>query len=211
MEIGSEFHYIGQEKGKGILLPIGVDDYAYVFSGRTAIETILNNISIHKVLLPSYCCDSMIEPFRNAKVEIEFYPVYYDKGLKVELNVFQDSDCILWCNYFGFSVDFPDIRCFLERGGIVIEDITHSLFSEKNYHDESHYLIASLRKWEPVLCGGISLSRVNKLKYIPYEQPEEMFLTKKKAAMELKRRYLEGKNNVSKQEYLQMLDRKSVV
>lgn len=206
MEIGSEFHYMIQEEGKGVQLPKGIEDYVYSFSGRTAIEIILNNISIKKVMLPSYCCDSMIEPFRRANIEIEFYSVYYDQGLKVELNIRKDTDCILWCNYFGFSLEIPDIKYFLEQGGIVIEDITHSFFSRKSYHEESHYLVASLRKWEPILCGGLSFSKVNKLLYVPTEKPNTLFLEMKRNAMKLKKKYLEGEKNVSKQEYLQLFN-----
>ena len=57
-------------------LPTGSDN-TFVFSGRTAIETVLRDIGnqAQKALLPSYCCESMIEPFYKTGIEVAFYPV----------------------------------------------------------------------------------------------------------------------------------------
>ena len=173
-----------------------------VFSGRTAIETVLNNEPwIGKALLPSYCCDSMIEPFRKAGIEVGFYSVYYDGQLKHDLK-YDDVDCILWCNYFGFRFEMPDLRDFINKGGIVIEDITHSLYSENKYNVQSHYLVASLRKWEALICGGYCGAKGNRMINVPQAHPNEWFVKKKWTAMTLKQRYLEGDNGVSKEEYL---------
>ena len=77
-EIGSEFHKIPFEEGEGFEYPIPGQ---LVFSGRTAIETVLKELpKAKKALLPSYCCESMIQPFLNAGIEIEFYPVNYIDG-----------------------------------------------------------------------------------------------------------------------------------
>ena len=98
-EIGSEFPSVTLDTGSGIVFPPRIIDSVFTFSGRTAIETVLNNEpSIKHVLLPSYCCNSMIEPFRNANLKVSFYPVYYDGKLKINLNIKEYIDCILWCN-----------------------------------------------------------------------------------------------------------------
>lgn len=203
-EIGSEFsvEYINERNKTGIP---GLDKGQMVFSGRTAIETVLlNESSIHNALLPSYCCDSMIEPFRKAGVNVNFYSVNYVGGISIGLELNEEVDCILWCNYFGFSVPMPDFSDFIHRGGVVIEDITHSLYSEKQSHDQSHYLVASLRKWEAVLCGGYCASRKGILGLFPQGIPFESFLKLKKKAMDLKRRYLLGENDIAKSEFLQI-------
>lgn len=204
-EIGSEFEYIDTNYKNGVQLP-KEKSFKYVFSGRTAIETVLmNEKSINHALLPSYCCTSMVEPFRKAGIRVDFYPVNY-KGLKlqVELKISRGVDCILWCNFFGFSVLMPDLGEFLERGGIVIEDITHSLYSKKTFNCQSHYLVASLRKWEAIYCGGYCVSRIGDLPSGLNSAPSEEFLAQKKMAMYLKRRYIEGDTTIPKQEFLSL-------
>lgn len=187
------------------MAPLDNNRSQFVFSGRTAIETVLKNEpDIHKALLPSYCCDSMIEPFRRAEIEVCFYSVSYENGLQVNLIIPEDVDCILWCNYFGFSVSMPDMGEFLARGGIVIEDITHSFYSKVQSHEQSTYLVASLRKWEPLLCGGYCASRKSVMNQVPDRGPTEGFATLKMSAINLKKRYLEGDTEVEKSVFLGM-------
>ena len=173
-EIGSEFHSVATDSGEGIRFP---REGVLTFCGRTAIEAVLKKIpEVKTALLPSYCCDSMIEPFRRAGIEVKFFNVNYENGLKVEVN--GSADVLLWCNYFGFQNEMPDFD------GIVIEDITHSLLSQVSHHPRSDYLIASVRKWEPVRCGGYC-STSAELKAPPAE-----FVDNKCAAMSLKSAYL---------------------
>ena len=201
-EIGSEYHRIPFGSGSGIVLPI---PGSLVFSGRAAIETVLKEIpNAKKACFPSYCCDSIIEPFRNAGIETEYYPVFYQDGLKIETEIPEDVDIFLWCNYFGFRTEFPDMTDFINRGGVIIEDITHSFLSDHAYHTQSRYLIASLRKWEPVNCAGYCASTAGALSYEPTESPPEAFLEQKAAAMQLKTEYLNDLDEAKKPIYLQM-------
>lgn len=203
-EIGSEFHFGNLQNREIFIAPAGVDS-CLVFSGRTAIETVLKNEpNIRKALLPSYCCDSMIEPFRRAGVNVDFYSVTFEEGLKIDLKTIEDVDCILWCNYFGFRVLMPELTDFIARGGIVIEDITHSFFSVQQHNKQSRYLVASLRKWEPILCGGYVESREGELRNKPGNMPSVEFQEKKKKAMKLKAEYLAGVSNIEKHSFLSM-------
>lgn len=201
-EIGSEYHYIEKNKGKGIPFPSIVNDYSLVFSGRTAIETIIENTKIRKVMFPSYCCDSMLQPFRNANIDICFYQVDFDNGLKIDINIPEDVNCILWCNYFGFNTPMPDFSDFLSHGGIIIEDITHSYFSRRQYDDQSCFLIASLRKWDAILCGGYCATKEGILMTKPSSIPSKWYVSRKKKAMIDKLNYLENKCMINKEEYI---------
>ena len=206
-EIGSEFSIEPINEGSIVQIP-GITEGTLVFSGRTAIETVLKNeLKIHKALLPSYCCDSMIEPFRKAGIDIGFYNVNYDNGMEVSLDISKDTDCILWCNYFGFSNNMPDLSDFINRNGVIIEDITHSFYSTNMYHEQSEYLVASLRKWEPVLCGGYCLSRKKTLSFKPTKKPAESFIIQKEKAMILKKQYLEGKIDINKDAFLDLFSK----
>ena len=139
-EIGSEFEWQDQsENSTGFALLPKYDDGCLTFSGRTAFETVIADIGqIKKVYFPSYCCDSMIEPFRNEKVTIEFYSVDYTDNFSVSLHIPEDCDVLVLCNYFGYRVEYSpkEIAGFKSRGGIVIEDITHSFLSEQQYHNQ---------------------------------------------------------------------------
>ena len=202
-EIGSEFSE--EHPVLNCSMHSGWDAGVLTFSGRTAIETVLKNEPlIRKAMLPSYCCDSMIEPFRKAGISVCFYPVEYADGLKIELTIADDVDCLLWCNYFGFRREMPDVSGFISRGGIVIEDITHSLFSKVPFHEQSHYLVASVRKWEPILCGGYCVSRKRPMAEFPISKPAPNFLKIKTVAMQMKAKYLKGDHSVEKDKFLQL-------
>lgn len=201
-EIGSEFHRLIPDQGCGY--PFKSHE-KIVFSGRTAIETVLKNTpDAKKAALPSYCCESMIIPFRKAGIEVEFYDVQYENGLQINTDISNDIDILLWCNYFGFKTEMPDLSSFKENGGIIIEDITHSFLSEQQYHSQSDYLVASLRKWEPIYCGGYCAATKGELQYIPDTEPSDDFIRVKHQAMNLKSEYLADHDELKKPEFLRM-------
>lgn len=186
MEIGSEFNSKSIENGEGISFP---KSGTLTFSGRTAIETVLKEtFGVNTALLPSYCCDSVIEPFRKAGISVSFYDVNHKDGLKI--NLFQNADVLFWCNYFGFETEMPNFN------GIIIEDITHSLLSDVSHNKRSDYWVASLRKWEPIYCGGYC--SVNK----KLKSPPDEFLTLKANAMNLKTEYLLNSDEQKKKMFL---------
>ena len=187
-ELGSEFHEMPAECGGGIKLP---RPGTLVFSGRTAIEAVLKKLpAARSVLLPSYCCDSMIVPFRKAAIETRFYDVGWNEGFEIKAE--GTADILLWCNYFGFKNEIPAFD------GVIIEDITHSFLSEQQYHEKSDYLVASIRKWEPLNCGGYCSVEAGR------QLPPKEYIDLKTAAMKLKARYLSSHDAEEKQKYLQM-------
>ena len=188
-EIGSEFHRMPVEFGRGLTYP---RQGSLVFSGRTAIESVLKKIpDARSVLIPSYCCDSMIVPFRDAGIEVKHYSVSWADGLKIELD--GSADILLWCNYFGYRNEMPNFD------GLVIEDITHSLLSEKQNHERSDFLVASLRKWEPVYCGGYCSVDVR-----GGLTPSVHFVNNKSSAMKMKAEYLQNFDENKKTKFLQL-------
>ena len=187
-EIGSEFHRVAPDLGHGLGFP---RPGSLVFSGRTAIEAVLRKLpDAHTALLPSYCCNSMIVPFRAAGIDVSFYKVEWDDRLKIGMD--GNADILLWCNYFGYKNEMTSFD------GVIIEDITHSILSDKASHPQSDYLVASLRKWEPIICGGYCSF------YVDGEEPPDKFVNLKTAAMELKTEYLEEPQTEKKERFLQM-------
>lgn len=191
MEIGSEFHRVAPDSGHGLIYP---RPGSLVFSGRTAIEAVLRNLpNAHTALLPSYCCDSMVVPFRATGIDVKFYEVTWNEGLKIEID--KNADILFWCNYFGFRSPYLSMPSF---DGVIIEDITHSFLSTVPSHPHSDYLVASLRKWEPVKSGGYCSVEMNG------EEPPEEFIDLKTAAMELKTEYLKEPKSEKKERFLRM-------
>lgn len=204
-EIGSEYHYekLKNNKNDAYREIPNVQDSAFVFSGRTAIETVLlNEPHVKKAMLPAYCCNSMMEPFRKADIECVFYEVNFKNGLNIHVDIPEDVDLLLWCNYFGFRIEMPDFSEFVRRGGTIVEDITHSFFSSKQCDNQSHYLVASLRKWGPLLCGGYCATREDTLCHKPGKEPATDFLLHKRHAMSLKKDYISGDEKVDKTVFL---------
>lgn len=190
-EIGSEYQRMSLDSGYGLIYP---RPGSLVFSGRTAIEAVLQHLpDAHTALLPSYCCDSMIAPFRAAGINVKFYKVEWDDGLKVEID--GSADILLWCNYFGFHSPYLSIPAF---DGVIIEDITHSLLSDIPSHPQSDYLVASLRKWEPINCGGYCSVEMRG------KEPPERFIEEKTKAMKQKAKYQEDPQIEKKEQFLQM-------
>lgn len=143
-------------------------DMALFSSGRMAIAYVLDHIGEQKgkkkVLLPSYTCSTVIEPFLIAGYDIFFFDI--DRKLEYNSEEFQNAvllynpSVILVHGYFGFNslfnleISISDLRA---NGIIVIEDVTQTLYSEFRHLDVDYY-IGSLRKWAPLVDGGFALS-----------------------------------------------------
>lgn len=144
-EIGSEF-WQSPEK---------LYDKRLFLSGRTALEYIVRDIkstnAAQKVLLPSYCCHTMIEPFQRHGFSIRFYDVFYsaEQGcLCAELPPCQDDEVLFYMSYFGFS-QIAGLRLVDVRGKYqtIIDDRTHSWLHTESLDAQADYSFTSFRKW----------------------------------------------------------------
>lgn len=213
IEIGSEFSndniYLDEFKQLNICYG---NDNLYLMSGRTAIDFILKDIlkykKIGKAYLPSYCCQSMIDPFENNGIKCVFYDVgCSNHHLYTKLDLIEGIDVFLrMSGYFGFAdkiYDEDKILRLKEKGCIIIEDYTHSLFTSEP-SESSDYLFASLRKWLPVVCGAICSKKIGN--FVDNKLLEEMdsdLLSIRKLAMDQKKKYLSGDNEINKKNFLE--------
>ncbi|MFE4036144.1 hypothetical protein [Priestia sp. YIM B13489] len=214
-EIGSEY-WIEEIEGKEFEGPqfppwlnIG-NANEYLLSGRTAIDLVLKDILYDKrvstVYFPSYCCQSMLQPFIDNDIHIEFYNVYNtNRGLKFDIDIDQKCDIFFAMNYFGYSDGRMDyyIEKFKKRGVIIIEDITHSLLSSNSYNNYSDYRIASLRKWFPVMSGGLAAKANDSFNIKVSNNTLDEMIKVRKSAMLDKARYINGDMTVKKEDFLQ--------
>ncbi len=167
-EIGGEF-YSSEIKIDGINRIINEDKF--MLSGRTALDYIIRDIKLdHEdvkyAILPSYCCDSMIEPFIRNNLEIEFYEIYLNENgcLDVDTSMISElrgKNILLCMDYFGYNHNLAEtVFSKLGATAITIEDRTHSFFSYDN-ECECDYSFASLRKWSRFGGLGICNKRKN--------------------------------------------------
>lgn len=211
-EIGSEFWLTkDSEEIYDYKLPswlnLGIDN-KLLLSGRTAIDFVLRDIlenrEINSVYFPSYCCQSMLQPFIDHGIDIIFYDVDYEDKLRFNINTRQECDIFFAMNYFGFSKGRMDcyIETFKKRNIIVIEDSTHSLLSAKSYNTQSDYIVASLRKWFPIISGGIAIKTSEKFNIKQKDGTLEEMISIRELAMLQKGRYLNGDNSIEKVDFL---------
>lgn len=209
MEIGSEYWTMDEALtcNNSKFWNFGKDT-KFTLSGRTSIyyvlENILKNKEIKKAYLPSYSCDSMAAPFIDLGIEVEYYDVYYNEGLKYNINLDEDIDIFLAMNYFGYSSTNMDsyIEAFKNKGKIIIEDITHSILSTKKCSPNSDYLIGSLRKWFPIASGGIAVNMNSKFEVNLDSKSNSKMIDIKKSAMQNKKDYLKNQDESSKEVFL---------
>ena len=134
----------------------------YFLSGRTALYAIIQEIkeslgsfSPLTAYLPSYCCHTMIDPFLQQGVSVDFYPVVFrDGSLQQLIDSRKVCDVILVMDYFGFSI----VEKELPKSAIVVRDMTHALFSS-DYAEKlqsADYLFASFRKWGAVVGASVA-------------------------------------------------------
>ncbi len=142
-EIGSEFGYEPNIVNK---CGDASANRLYLLSGRTALDCICMDSHIESLMLPSYCCDSMIEPFIRNDVSVSFYSVGADY---VCYDFTNDCDAVLLLDYFGYVM--PEMIEIAKhehnRGKVVIYDGTHLLRGNPFISAFVDYTICSFRKW----------------------------------------------------------------
>lgn len=214
IEIGSEFWLTEEEKSTPYdpIIPVGLElgeDNRFLLSGRTAIDYVLRDIlkdrEIKTVYFPSYCCESMLQPFVDKDIQVIFYDVCYESELTFNINTSQECDIFFAMNYFGFSKGRMDgyIDLFKQKNAIVIEDSTHSILSTHSHNRKSDYIVASLRKWFSLLSGGLAVKIHGKFRVEGENGSLTEMVKIKKLAMLEKGKYINGDNSINKTEFLE--------
>ena len=196
-EIGSEFWNVPVNLKANTLLP----EYARLFiSGRVALRYIIKDIMLKKKVqtigLPSWCCDSIITPFIDEGLEVQFYPVVLENGVLKQRPNDITVDVLLVMDYFGtISHDrYDSYPC------IIIRDLTHSIFSK--YADDADYYFGSVRKWCGIVTGGFAWSKKGFSDRIAVHNADLQYINNRQRAMEQKANYING--IIDQKDYLQL-------
>lgn len=135
--------------------------------GKQSIKSVLLNIAKiedMKCYLPSYICETVIAPFKELNLKINFF--HHEPPLNPLYNQNIKHSVILFIDYFGTNfVSNKEIQYLLDNDNIVIMDLTHSIMDNTRFaiKNDNYYLIASLRKIFPIPDGGIVY--YNKVKF----------------------------------------------
>ena len=197
IEIGSEFWDADISES---LIDICDSSYdsAFLLSGRTALDFVIRDIVFKlnrgfSAYLPSYCCETMIEPFINNGCSVDFYNVDFVNGKFVQnIDIEKQCDVVLTMQYFGF-VDYSlknVIDEFKSRETIVIEDATHSFFSCNRYHNNSDYVFCSFRKWTGINAGAIALKNCSLFSIKKPDLINNKYIEFREKANEIKSKYI---------------------
>ena len=215
-EIGSNFYEIIDSSSKRME---DSKKIKFLDSGRSAISIILEQMNCKgmKVLLPIYTCESVIKPFVSRGCEIRYYKV--DENLEPVKEEFKEilqeyNPKLLYVHsYFGFDTLKKiqhEINEFCKKDTLIIEDITHSMFSKVERINADFYL-GSLRKWCSLPDGGViemASERANALlngKNI-FEENTSFLETRLRAQMQ-KQMYFNGRSQGKDKDFIQLFDK----
>lgn len=183
-----------------------------LLSGRTALDFIIKDIKsahrLQKVYMPSYCCSTMIQPFIDNSVKVDFYRVGFENGkYSYDIDFHTKCDAVLIMQYFGYCNRTVEeaIESFNKLEKVIIEDATHSWFSKFPYSFESDYVFASFRKWTGVACGAVAIKQKDRFNVSVQDETNYEFINMRQQAATLKKGFIE-KNEDNKETFLSLFD-----
>lgn len=170
-EVGSEYWLHEEEIRTRDDVPgwlAGWGNVVLTSSGRGALSLLIDaaatECATKVVLMPAYTCDSVIAPFADQEFECLFYNV--DDRLEplisdIEAYGKREIGIFLHMGYYG-TLTQSGLREAVERlrrrGTLIVEDVTHTLFSRRPEEEGNDFVVCSLRKWTGLPSGGFLAS-----------------------------------------------------
>ena len=150
----------------------------YFDSGRSAIKHLAAQMKhFNKVLLPEFICESVSNCFNESS--LSYYKLKEDLSIDIDdLKSFSiDNHTIIFLmHYFGGiqkNSILTEIRSLAnDKGAIIIEDTTHSIFSQAQTIGD--YMVCSIRKWLPIPGGGALYYNRNKCGIVKTSYPQSV-------------------------------------
>lgn len=200
-EIGSEFSLFNKSLDFRFRDFINnSENYRLFRSGRDGLKYIAKEYKIvandNIVLIPSYSCESMYNPFFYYDWKIIFYKL--NKNLEPDLEDLTwklkkfTPHAVLVMDYFGVTnIEYAiNLINSFSQDILVIEDVTHKIFDVK-INNKVHFYIGSIRKWLGIVDGAFVLSYRDDCLPLPIVTYKETpFITLRKKALDLKFQYL---------------------
>ncbi|MGI6718673.1 MAG: hypothetical protein ACOX4D_05975 [Bacteroidales bacterium] len=198
-EFGSDFHFCDFPKNKEKTILKLYENSILLGNGRNAFQLLFEKYKWKRIWMPTYFCYIVINALKNFDIEVCFYndnPISKEDAENIAKIPFEKGDVLLRINYFG-------LRTWRDNKNIpvpVIEDHSHDLSGDWAKNSNADWCLASLRKTLPILCGGILWSpKHNNINQIQLTKECKDFAEIRYKAMNLKKDYLRGYDNVEKQ------------
>jgi len=126
-------------------------------NARSGLYALTQVCHWHRIWLPSFVCNTVLQPFEKANIECNFYPV--DRTLIADFTEvsIEEGDAVLLISYFGVPTDASHYALLKAKGACVIEDLSQAVYlAPSKLADFSVY---SLRKFFAVPDGGVVISK----------------------------------------------------
>ncbi|MCI8747554.1 MAG: hypothetical protein HFH67_06750 [Lachnospiraceae bacterium] len=199
LEIGSEFWNNQYSSVSRQVLKFGKRKKGFL-CGRTALDYIIcdakHTIGFSAVLLPSYCCHTMIEPFVKKGIKVRFYSVVIGKGgLECHLPTPKDDEALYLMTYFGFGQINIYNHQQISQWKFCILDETHSCFSDYivPYSEWNiKYSYISYRKWADIKGLAIAEKIEDDFQLTFIQKRHTRYFEKKNEACTKKQAYIES-------------------
>lgn len=190
-----------------VILPDGYFDTfksfghcTWIRSGREALHLVALNVKGNRqepiVLMPAYCCHSMVDPFEKAGWKVVYYRLNEDLTVNLDyLAHVLTTECpqaVLTMNFYGSAFTKKAVDCIKKSNPIckVIEDFSHCTFSLAGIYDpQIDYYVTSIRKSIGVSDGAVIISHTAlDEKYIEVGDTE--FVNYRRDCQKLKAQYV---------------------
>lgn len=152
MFVGGEFYY--DQRWQQDKPTLSTEKWHFLNGGRACLAVIgdyLVDHDIHKILMPSYLCPTILDALERCGLDHGFYQVNEDLSIDLD-DIAQKAGAykaVYFINYFGF-LHPPKVRDYLnglrENGILVVEDNALAGFTDNPSGD---FIFNSLRKLVP--------------------------------------------------------------
>ena len=184
-------------------------------SGREALYLVALNLKSGNkesvVLMPAYCCQSMVDPFVKAGWKVVYYRL--NKNLTVDTDYLTNllakihPKAALTMNFYGAASTAEAVFC-IKCGYpecFCIEDFSHCTFSLSTILNPLvDYYVSSIRKSVGVCDGAVIITHLP-LDESYVEESEVKFVNARKRSQKLKADYFYSQNSENKKVFLSEL------
>ena len=168
-------------------------------SGREALHLVALNLNPYKnhpiVLMPAYCCHSMVDPFEKAGWKVVYYRLNEDLTTDLDYLVQaiakESPKAILTMNFYGSASTKEAVACVKNNSPEckVIEDFSHCTFSiTEIFNAQVDFYVTSIRKSVGVCDGSVIISKET-LDESFIKEGETEFVRARKDSQKLKAEY----------------------
>lgn len=137
---------------------ISTENMTFLNGGKACLAVIADYLldhGIHKILLPSYLCPSIVTTLEHCGLNCEYYQINPDFSIDLDdvTHKIVENQALYFINYFGFLHPDEVQKYFVnlqQKGVFVVEDNAQAGFSDQSI---GNFVFNSMRKFGPFNGG----------------------------------------------------------